>query len=171
MKVGFIGLGHIGGPMSRHVLAAGHDLIVHDLRREAAAGLEAAGATWAGSPRAAGAGREAVITMLPGPAHVEQVLLGPDGLLSGLAAGSVWIDMSTSIPAVADRVRAMAPDVAVLDAPVSGMAAGARACTLQIFVGGEEPVFRRAGRCSRRWATRGGSCTRAATARATRSSS
>ena len=129
--------------MSRHVLAAGHDLVVHDLRREAAAGLEAAGAAWAGSARAAGAGREAVITMLPGPAHVEQVLLGPDGLLSGLAPGSVWIDMSTSVPAVADRVRAVAPDVAVLDAPVSGMAAGARAGTLQIFVGGEEAAFRR----------------------------
>ena len=81
--------------------------------------------------------------MLPAPAHVERVLLGPDGLLSGLAPGSVWIDMSTSVPAVADRVRAVAGDVAVLDAPVSGMAAGARAGTLQIFVGGEEAVFRR----------------------------
>lgn len=143
MKVGFVGLGHMGAPMSRNVLAAGHDLLVHDLRREAAAGLEAAGAGWAATPREAAAGREAVITMLPAPAHVERVLLGPDGLLSGLAPGSVWIDMSTSVPAVADRVRAVAGDVAVLDAPVSGMAAGARAGTLQIFVGGEEPVFRR----------------------------
>ena len=143
MKVGFIGLGHMGGPMSRNVLAAGHDLLVHDIRREAAAGLEVAGACWAATPREAAAGREAVITMLPAPAHVERVLLGPDGLLSGLAPGSVWIDMSTSVPAVADRVRAVAGDVAVLDAPVSGMAAGARAGTLQIFVGGEEAVFRR----------------------------
>ncbi|HMI23813.1 MAG TPA: NAD(P)-dependent oxidoreductase [Streptosporangiaceae bacterium] len=143
MKVGFVGLGHMGAPMSRNVLAAGHDLLVHDLSREAAAGLEAAGAGWVATPRDAAAGREAVITMLPAPAHVEHVLLGPDGLLSGLAPGSVWIDMSTSVPAVADRVRAVAGDVAVLDAPVSGMAAGARAGTLQIFVGGEEPVFRR----------------------------
>jgi 3-hydroxyisobutyrate dehydrogenase len=147
MRVGFIGLGHMGGPMSRNVLAAGHDLVVHDIRREAAAGLEAAGATWAPSPRAAGAGREVIITMLPAPPHVEQVLLGEDGLLSGLAPGSgsgpVWIDMSTSVPAVADRVRGLAPGLAVLDAPVSGMAAGARAGTLQIFVGGDEPVFRR----------------------------
>ena len=143
MKVGFVGLGHMGAPMSRNVLAAGHDLLVHDLRREAAAGLEVAGAGWAATPREVAAGREAVITMLPAPAHVERVLLGPDGLLSGLAPGSVWIDMSTSVPAVADRVRAVAGDVAVLDAPVSGMAAGARSGTLQIFVGGEEAVFRR----------------------------
>jgi 3-hydroxyisobutyrate dehydrogenase len=143
MKVGFVGLGHMGAPMSRNVLAAGHDLLVHDLRREAAAGLEVAGAGWAATPREAAADREAVITMLPAPAHVERVLFGPDGLLSGLAPGSVWIDMSTSVPAVADRVRAVAGDAAVLDAPVSGMAVGARAGTLQIFVGGEEAVFRR----------------------------
>jgi len=146
MKVGFIGLGHMGEPMSRKVLAAGHDLVVHDIRREAAAGLEAVGATWAASPREAAAGREVVITMLPAPAHVEQVLLGRDGLLSGLADGSVWIDMSTSIPAIADRVRAeIGPDrhIEILDAPVSGMAAGAKAGTLQIFVGGEEAAYRR----------------------------
>src|SRR5216683_4133132 len=143
MRVGFIGLGHMGGPMSRNVLAAGHDLLVHDIRRDAAAELEAAGATWAATPRETGADRDVVITMLPTPAHVEQVLLGPDGLLAGLAAGSVWIDMSTSVPAVADRVRAVAGKVDVLDAPVSGMAAGAKAGTLQIFVGGEEAVYQR----------------------------
>ncbi len=148
MKVGFIGLGHMGGPMSRNVLTAGHDLVVYDVRREAAAELEAAGATWAASPRAAGADRDVVITMLPRPEHVEQVLLGTDGLLGGMAPGSVWIDMSTSIPMVADRVRAAVlarpgGQVAVLDAPVSGMAAGAKAGTLQIFVGGDEAVCNR----------------------------
>jgi 3-hydroxyisobutyrate dehydrogenase len=143
VNVGFIGLGHMGGPMSRNVLAAGHDLVVHDVRREAAAELEASGARWAGSPRETGVGRDVVITMLPRPEHVEQVLLGPDGLLDGMAPGSVWIDMSTSIPAVADRVRAQAGPVAVLDAPVSGMAAGAKAGTLQIFVGGDEAVYTR----------------------------
>jgi 3-hydroxyisobutyrate dehydrogenase len=146
MKVGFIGLGHMGEPMSRNVLAAGHDLVVHDIRREAAAGLEAAGATWAASPHEAAAGREVVITMLPAPAYVEKVLLGRDGLLYGLADGSVWIDMSTSTPAVADLVRAeIGPDqrIEVLDAPVSGMAAGAKAGTLQIFVGGGEATYHR----------------------------
>ena len=143
MNVGFIGLGHMGGPMSRNILAAGHDLVVHDVHRDAAADLEAAGAKWAASPREAGTDRDVVITMLPTPSVVEQVLLGPDRLLSGLAPGSVWIDMSTSIPAVADRIRAVAGEVAILDAPVSGMAAGAKAGTLQIFVGGEEPVYQR----------------------------
>jgi 3-hydroxyisobutyrate dehydrogenase len=129
--------------MSANVLAAGHEVAVHDMRREAAAELETAGAVWADSPREAGAGQDVVITMLPRPEHVEQVLVGADGLLAGMAPGSVWIDMSTSIPAVADRVRAVAGDVAVLDAPVSGMAAGAKAGTLQIFVGGDEAVFER----------------------------
>ena len=144
MKVGFIGLGNMGGPMSGNVLAAGHDLVVYDVRREVAAELEAAGARWAGSPRETGAGRDVVITMLPRPEHVEQVLLGTDGLLGGMEPGAVWIDMSTSTPAVAARVRAVAgAAVAVLDAPVSGMAAGAKAGTLQIFAGGDEEVFDR----------------------------
>jgi len=133
----------MGGPMSGNVLAGGHDLVVHDVRREAGAALEATGARWAASPRQTGAGRDVVITMLPRPEHVEQVLLGPDGLLSGMAPGSVWVDMSTSSPAVADRVRAVAGPVEVLDAPVSGMAAGAKAGTLQIFAGGDEAVFGR----------------------------
>jgi 3-hydroxyisobutyrate dehydrogenase len=137
MKVGFIGLGHMGGPMSRNVLAAGHELVVHDVRPDAAAGLLAGGASWAGSPREAGADREVVITMLPGPNQVEEVLLGPHGLLAGLPVGAMWIDMSTSVPAVADRVLTIAESgAAVLDAPVAGAVTGARAGTLQIFVGG-----------------------------------
>jgi len=145
LRVAFIGLGHMGEPMCRNILAAGHDLVVHDLRRESAAGLEAGGAAWAGSPREAGLGRDVAITMLPAPAQVAEVLLGPAGLLDGLAPGAVWIDMSTSVPAVADRVRAAAGPrgVEVLDAPVSGMASGARAGTLQIFVGGPAGTYQR----------------------------
>jgi 3-hydroxyisobutyrate dehydrogenase len=145
MNVGFIGLGHMGGPMSANILAAGHDLVVHDIRAYAAAELLAAGAGWAPSPREAGAGRDVVITMLPTPRHVADVLLGPEGLLDGLRPGAVWADMSTSVPDVADRVRALAAprQVAVLDAPVSGMAAGARAGTLQIFVGGDAAAYQR----------------------------
>src|SRR6266704_4381755 len=144
MKVAFVGLGHMGAPMSRNILAAGHDLVVHDLRREAGAPLIAGGAAWAVSPRETALGRDMVITMLPAPRHVEEVLLGPAGLLEGLRAGAVWVDMSTSVPAVADRVRAVAGPrgIEVLDAPVSGMASGARAGTLQIFAGGDEQTFR-----------------------------
>jgi len=146
MRVGFIGLGHMGEPMSRHVLAAGHDLIVHDLRRDAAGDLLAAGAAWAATPRETAAGRQLVLTSLPGPGQVEEVLLGRDGLLDGLDRGALWVDLSTSVPAVADRVRALADPrgVGVLDAPVSGMSTGARAGTLQVFVGGNEQDFQRA---------------------------
>jgi 3-hydroxyisobutyrate dehydrogenase len=146
VKVGFVGLGHMGAPMSRHILGAGHDLVVHDLRRPAAAALEAAGAAWAPSPREAAAGRDVVITMLPGPRQVEEVVLGPAGLLGGLTPGAIWIDMSTSVPAVADRVRAVAEPrgIEVLDAPVSGMASGAEAGRLQIFVGGLAGTYLRA---------------------------
>ncbi len=145
MRVGFIGLGHMGGPMSANILAAGHDLVVHDVRAEAAADLLAAGAGWAGSPRETGAGRDVVITMLPTPRHVADVLLGPDGLLDGLAPGAAWVDMSTSVPEAAERVLALARprQVAVLDAPVSGMAAGAKAGQLQIFVGGAAADYQR----------------------------
>lgn len=144
MKVGFVGLGHMGAPMSSNVLAAGHELLVHDVRPDAAGGLLAAGASWAGSPRETAADRDIVITMLPGPNQVEEVLLGPHGLLAGLPAGAIWIDMSTSIPAVADRVLTIAESrAAVLDAPVAGAVTGARDGTLQIFVGGAAEDFLR----------------------------
>jgi 3-hydroxyisobutyrate dehydrogenase len=145
MKVGFVGLGHMGAPMSRNILAAGHDLVVHDRRAEAAAALVAGGAAGAASPREAALGRDVVITMLPGPRQVQEVLLGPAGVLDGLRSGAIWMDMSTSVPAVADRVRAQAEPggIEVLDAPVSGMASGAGAGTLQIFVGGPAGTYRR----------------------------
>jgi 3-hydroxyisobutyrate dehydrogenase len=138
MKVGFIGLGRMGAPMSSNILAAGHDLLVHDVRPDAATGLLASGAAWAGSPRQAAADRDVVITMLPGPSQVAEVLHGPSGLLGGLPAGAIWMDMSTSAPAVADTARSLAGSrgAAVLDAPVSGGVTGARDGTLQIFVGG-----------------------------------
>jgi 3-hydroxyisobutyrate dehydrogenase len=146
MRVGFIGLGNMGGPMSRNVLAAGHDLVVHD-RREAAAGeLLAAGAAWAPTPMQVAVGREIVITSLPGPRQVEDVLLGSGRLLEGLESGAIWADMSTSVPEVADRVRQQASQrgIGVLDAPVAGMTSGARSGTLQIFVGGTEADYLRA---------------------------
>src|SRR5258708_38238802 len=98
MKVGFVGLGHMGAPMSRNILAAGHDLAVYDVRREAGAALVVGGAAWADSPRAAALDRDVVITMLPTPRHVEEVLLGPAGLLDGLPPGAAWLDMSAAGP-------------------------------------------------------------------------
>ncbi|HEX2319694.1 MAG TPA: NAD(P)-dependent oxidoreductase [Streptosporangiaceae bacterium] len=145
MKVGFIGLGQMGAPMSGNLLAAGHDLIVHDARPAAAGPLLEAGALWAATPFQAAAGRDVVITSLPAPRDVERVLLGAGGLLDGLEPGSIWVDMSTSVPEVADRVRTLAEPrgVGVVDAPVSGMTTGARAGTLQIFVGGTDHDYGR----------------------------
>lgn len=148
--VGFIGLGSMGSGMTRNLRAAGFPMVVNDLRREAAAELVAGGAVWADTAARVAADSDMVITMLPTPRHVSDALHGTDGILAGIADGGTWIDMSTSVPEVADAVRAEHPDrgLHILDAPVSGMSVGAANGTLQIFVGGEagdverlRPVF------------------------------
>lgn len=149
-RIGFIGLGNMGSGMTRNLQAAGFQLIVNDVRKESAAGLIANGAEWADSAAAVAAGADVVITMLPTPKHVETVTLSPGGILDGLPDGGTWVDMSTSVPDVANRVReaGAARGIRVLDAPVSGMSVGAANGMLQIFVGGEttdverlRPVF------------------------------
>ena len=139
MKTAFLGLGNMGGPMSRNLARAGIDLTVFDVDPGQAAAAVAAGAVLAPSAAAAVAEADVVITMLPTPAIVEDVMLGSGGVLAAMRDGALWIDMSTSVPAVAERVRqrAGAKGVRVLDAPVSGMSKGADAGTLQIFVGGD----------------------------------
>jgi 3-hydroxyisobutyrate dehydrogenase len=149
-RIGFIGLGNMGSGMTRNLQAAGFQLVVNDVRRESAAELLANGAEWAESAAAVAAGSDVVITMLPTPKHVEAVAMAPGGILDGLADGGTWVDMSTSVPEVANRVReaGAARGIRVLDAPVSGMSAGAANGMLQIFIGGEaadierlRPVF------------------------------
>lgn len=137
--VGFIGLGNMGSGMTRNLQAAGFPLVVTDIRREAADGLLAAGARWADTPAEVAAQSDLVITMLPTPRHVAAVVHGPVGILAGIPDGGTWIDMSTSVPEVADGVRSehAARGLRILDAPVSGMSVGAATGTLQIFVGGE----------------------------------
>ncbi|TFC01596.1 NAD(P)-dependent oxidoreductase [Cryobacterium adonitolivorans] len=149
-RIGFIGLGNMGSGMTRNLQRAGYQLIVNDIRPDSAEALIAGGALWADSPAAVAAGSDVVITMLPTPRHVEAVLHGSTGILAGLADGGAWVDMSTSVPEVANRVRSenAARGLRVLDAPVSGMAVGAANGRLQIFVGGDpadvawlRPVF------------------------------
>lgn len=145
MRVGLIGLGNMGSGMARNLLKAGFDLVVHDVRREAATPLEGAGATWAPSARELASASDVVITMLPTPRHVESVVAGEDGVMAGLADGGTWVDMSTSVPEVANAIRAThaARGIRIVDAPVSGMSIGAANGTLQIFIGGErEDVVR-----------------------------
>src|SRR6266849_7272681 len=105
MKVGFIGVGNIGAPIAGQLLKAGHALAVHDLRRAAADELLAAGATWSDSPAALAAECEIVATCLPGPAEMEEVCLGPGGIVEHLNPGALYIDHTTIAPALVRRVR------------------------------------------------------------------
>jgi 3-hydroxyisobutyrate dehydrogenase len=140
MRIGFIGLGHMGAPMARNLFAAGFPVTVYDLDPAAVAELESHGAASASDVAACCADADVLITMLPGPAQVRDVL---GGALGALRAGAVAIDMSTSSAAVGRELleAARRHDVAMLDAPVAGMAAGARAGTLSIFVGGDADVL------------------------------
>ena len=145
MKVGFIGLGNMGNPMAASLLRAGHALRVHDLEKDKASDLLEAGAAWAPSPRETALGADAVLTSLPGPAAVESVVLGQDGVFEGLAPGTVYIDTSTGEPELIRRIarEGAARGIDVLDAPISGGVFGARDATLTVFVGGPQVVFDR----------------------------
>ena len=148
-RVGFIGLGNMGGPMCSHLVRAGFSVTAFDRSSDALERVVSAGARGAGSAVDCAAGVEAVITMLPAPPHVESVLLGAggeDGVIAALSPGTVAIDMSTSSVAVGSRVlaAARARGVEVLDAPVAGQSIGAQAGTLAIYVGGSDSVFERA---------------------------
>lgn len=143
MKLGFIGIGTMGAAMAANLLEAGHDLTVHDRRKDAAQPLIAAGAAWADSPAGAAEGAAAVMTSLPGPPEVEAVALGPNGVLSGLPAGGALVDLSTNSPTVVRRIHAVFAEQGrqVLDAPVSGGPHGARSGKLALWVGGDAGAF------------------------------
>ena len=143
MKIGFIGLGNMGRHMARHLILAGYDVTVHDVRSEAAVEHLQLGARWVDSPAACAEGADVLITMLPTPRIIEDVLVR-GGAGAALTPGALWLDMSTSTPATARRVASEVLEgrgVRQLDAPVSGMARGAEAGTLQIFVGGDVADF------------------------------
>jgi 3-hydroxyisobutyrate dehydrogenase len=143
--VGFIGLGRMGRPMASNIARARFELVVFDVRGEATEPLVTLGARVAESAPGLAAEVDVLVTMLPGPAQVEAVMLGAGGAFQALRTGSVWIDMSTSTP-IAARVAAEdgAPRaVAVVDAPVAGMVKGAVAGTLQVFAGGDAEAVAR----------------------------
>ena len=143
MKIGFIGTGNMGNPMAVNLIRAGHQLTVHDLRREAATNLLEMGADWADAPGAAVAGNDVVFTSLPLPRDVEAVVLGEGGILESSEPGTIYADLSTNSPAVIRHIYDVCKDkgVAVLDAPVSGGVFGAAAATLAVMVGGDEAAF------------------------------
>lgn len=146
MKIAFIGLGNMGGPMALNLRKAGHTLSAFDLSAEACKKFAAEGLAVAASAADAVAGAEVVISMLPASAHVEGLYLGSDGLLDKIAPGTLVIDSST-IAAATSRKLAEAGakrGVAVIDAPVSGGTGGAIAGTLTFMVGGSEAELERA---------------------------
>jgi 3-hydroxyisobutyrate dehydrogenase len=145
-RVGFIGLGNMGGPMCSHLVRAGFDVTAFDLSADALDRVVASGARRAKRATDCAGGADALITMLPAPPHVEAVLLGEGGVIEALSPGAVAIDMSTSSTSVGARVveAAAARGVEVLDAPVAGQSIGAQAGTLAIYVGGPDGVFERA---------------------------
>ncbi len=145
MKIGFIGLGNMGGGMSANVLKGGYDLTVHDLRREAATPLLESGADWADTPGEIAAACDIVFTSLPTPREIEAVALGEDGIFDNIRPGAVYLDLSTGSPTLIRQIHARFAEKGahVLDAPVSGGTIGARTGRLAIMVGGDKEVFER----------------------------
>jgi 3-hydroxyisobutyrate dehydrogenase len=131
--------------MAANLQRAGHPLVVHDLRKDAAAAHLAAGATWADTPQAVAAQSDVLFTSLPEPPDVEKVALAPDGLLAGIKRGAAWFDLSTNAPSLVKKLNAAFTEQGahMLDAPVSGGPQGAESRKLAIWVGGEKSAFDR----------------------------
>lgn len=145
MKICWIGTGVMGEPMAGHLLDAGHSVAVHTRTAARAAGLVERGATWCVDVGEAARDAEVVCTMVGFPRDVEQVVLGPGGVLETAREGALSIDFTTSSPALARRVagEAAGRGMEALDAPVSGGDVGAREATLSIMVGGTTGAFER----------------------------
>ena len=142
-RIGWIGTGVMGSSMCGRVLDAGFAVTLTTRTRAKADALVARGAAWADTTAAVAAASDVVFTMLGYPSEVEDVVLGPGGVLDVLAPGSILVDMTTSRPSLAMEMAARADDVGVhtLDAPVSGGDVGARTGTLSIMVGGDASTF------------------------------
>ncbi|MCF8173292.1 MAG: NAD(P)-binding domain-containing protein, partial [Candidatus Methylopumilus sp.] len=143
MKIGFIGLGTMGSRMATNLIKHGHTLIIHDMIKANAQPLIAQGAQWAETPAALGAQVDLVFLSLPGPAQVQEVLTGLNGLTTGLRAGSAIFDFSTNAPRVIRELHAelSKKELMFLDAPVSGGPTGAASGKLVIWTSGDEPTF------------------------------
>jgi 2-hydroxy-3-oxopropionate reductase len=144
--IGFLGLGVMGAPMARNLLAAGYDVVAWNRSPAPLESLAAAGARPADGPAGAAAEAEVLISILKDDAVVREVLGGPDGAIAAARDGSLVVDMSTVSPALARELAAEARErgVGFLDAPVSGGDVGAREGTLSIMVGGEAADVERA---------------------------
>jgi 3-hydroxyisobutyrate dehydrogenase-like beta-hydroxyacid dehydrogenase len=145
MSIGFVGLGHMGGNMAARFLAAGYPVFGEDRARDHADELVHDGLQWRATPRAVAETADVVFTSVPDDGVLELVASGPDGVLAGLDAGKIWVDMSTVSPRasreLAQRVRAQG--AIMLDAPVSGSVPQVQSGTLTIMVGGDKDAYAR----------------------------
>jgi 3-hydroxyisobutyrate dehydrogenase len=135
----------MGNGMASNLQKAGYELVVHDIRRAAAEKYLAAGAVWADNPKALAEQCEVIFTSLPGPPEVEEVGLGPNGLLAGIKDGGAWFDLSTNSPVLVRELnrRFGEKHAYMLDAPVSGGPRGAASGKLALWIGGDEQIFNR----------------------------
>lgn len=140
MKVGFIGIGTMGGPMALNVRKGGHDVVVHDVKEAAAGPHLKAGCAWANSVREVAAASDVVFTSLPGPKEVRQVA---EELFESMRKGTAWFDLSTNSPTTVRQIsgRFAEKGIAMLDSPVSGGPAGAKSGKLALWVGGDKTAF------------------------------
>lgn len=142
-KIGFIGLGVMGKPMSLNLIKADYSLMVFDINQDSLNEVVSAGAEKGNSPKDIGENCDVIITMLPNSPQVEEVITGKNGVLEGAIPGSIIIDMSSISPITAKKVAGVASSkgVEMIDAPVSGGEPKAKDGTLSIMAGGKEEVF------------------------------
>ena len=143
--LGFVGLGRMGGNMAARFLAAGYTVYGEQRSREHAQDLLREGLHWCDTPREAAEAADVLFTSLPNDDVLEEVASGPDGILAGLSAPKIWVDLSTVRPCVSRKLaeRVSAQGATMLDAPVSGSVPQVRAGTLTIMVGGDEQAYAR----------------------------
>lgn len=142
-KIGFIGLGIMGKPMSKNLLKAGYELVVYDHNQKAVEEVVQAGAKAASSAKEVAENSDVIITMLPNSPHVKEVVLGPNGVIEGAKKGSIVIDMSSIAPLVSREIgeKLATAGIRFIDAPVSGGEPKAVDGTLSIMVGGSQEDF------------------------------
>jgi 3-hydroxyisobutyrate dehydrogenase len=145
MKIGFLGLGNVGGKLAGTLLRNGHPLVVRDLNERLVESFVARGAASAASPREMAASVDLIITCLPSPAASAEVVEGADGFLAALRAGQIWLEMSTTDHAEVLRLGALveARGGLVMDCPVSGGCHRAATGNIAIFAGGRRETFER----------------------------
>lgn len=145
MKIGFVGVGMMGGPMCRNLIKGGHQAVVFDLNEDALARIASKDVTRVNSPRAVAEQVAVVFTSLPMPKDVESVVLGENGLAAGAKKGMTIVDLSTNAPAMAKHIydTLAAQGIDFLDAPVSGGVDGAEAATLAVMCGGKQAAYDR----------------------------